>query len=63
MADKKRVLILCDASRIFENPLGNIINKIFNLDFTLRIISPIKRLLKDVLNVVLGFSSLYVRKI
>jgi len=47
VSNRRRILVLCDSSRVFNAPSVDFINKAFNIDFSLRVIRPIKRLLTD----------------
>lgn len=47
MSNKGRVLALCDSSGVFNAPSVDFVNRAFNMDFSLRVVRPIRKLLAD----------------
>ena len=46
-SNKGRVLVICDSSGVFNAASVDFVNRAFNMDFSLRVVRPIRKLLAD----------------
>ena len=65
MPDKSKILLLCDAPRVFEHAHGDLVNKVFNIGFTARVTRLRKKLIKNDTGevIVIGMDSVAVAKL